>query len=54
MRVHYPSRSIKKEIKDAGLEVCRKLEKHHPTVNQMKQNNFSEQKIEGKGARATL
>lgn len=39
---------------NVGLEVCRKLEKHHPTVNQMKRNNFGEQKIEGKEAWATL
>lgn len=42
MRVHYPSRNIKKEIKDAGLEMCRKLENHSPTVNQTKWNNCTE------------
>jgi hypothetical protein len=29
MRVHYPSRNIKKEIRDAGQEMRRKLENHN-------------------------
>lgn len=42
MRVHYPSRNIKKEIKDLGLEMCRKLENYSPTVNLTKRNDCIE------------